>query len=287
MNRHALSSPRSRIRALGGILIVSFLLMSCSMPQFGSQDPTPVPFDATPYVGNGEGSDAQGSAQEGESETTTEESTAESSSAESSSTADSTQSTESTAASESSSAPTSTESIIYKGEILPRDRLVVVSETNGMVESVGIDVGDKVLAGDMLALVDSATLEAQRAQALAGLEAAQAQLDLVREEASEEDLEAARAGVTAAAAGYRRALEGPTEEDERMALAQLRQAEAAVTVAQAGYNRVKGNPFIGMLPESLQLQQATLQLEAAQAQYDKLLIGSTEDVIAGAYAQLA
>jgi RND family efflux transporter MFP subunit len=42
-----------------------------------------------------------------------------------------------------------------------------------------------------------------------------------------------------------------------------------------------------MLPESLQLQQATLQLEAAQAQYDKLLIGSTEDIIAGAYAQLA
>jgi multidrug efflux pump subunit AcrA (membrane-fusion protein) len=162
------------------------------MPQFGSQDPTPVPFDATPYVGDSEGSDAQENAPE----TTTEESTTESSS-----TVDSTQSTESTAANEASSAPTTTEPIIYKGEILPRDRLVVVSETSGMVELVGIDVGDKVVAGDMLALVDSATLEAQRAQALAGLEAAQAQLDLVREEASEEDLEAARAGVTAAAAG--------------------------------------------------------------------------------------
>ena len=41
-----------------------------------------------------------------------------------------------------------------------------------------------------------------------------------------------------------------------------------------------------MMPESLQLQQATLGLEAAQAQYDKAMKGATPDVIAGAYAQL-
>ena len=40
------------------------------------------------------------------------------------------------------------------------------------------------------------------------------------------------------------------------------------------------------IPYRLQLQQATLALEAAQAQYDKVLKGSTADVTAGAYAQL-
>jgi multidrug resistance efflux pump len=68
---------------------------------------------------------------------------------------------------------------------------------------------------------------------------------------------------------------------------QLFQAEAAVRRAQAAYDQVKWNPLIAALPESLQLQQATLMLESAQAQYDKLAKGSTEDIIAGAYAQLA
>jgi len=37
-----------------------------------------------------------------------------------------------------------------------------------------------------------------------------------------------------------------------------------------------------MLPQSLQLEQATLAGEAAQAQYDKLMKGATPDQIAGA-----
>ena len=41
-----------------------------------------------------------------------------------------------------------------------------------------------------------------------------------------------------------------------------------------------------MMAESLQLQQATLAKEAAQAQYDKVLKGATADQIAAAYAAL-
>ena len=175
----------------------------------------------------------------------------------------------------------------YNGEIVAKEKTTIVAETSGMALETNMEVGDKIIAGDELVLVDSSILEAQRAQALAALEAAQSQLDLLLLDPEQEDLEAARAGVSAAAAAYQRAREGATDEDQRMALAQLRQAEAAVTVAQAGYNEVKGNPMIAALPQSLQLQQATLQKEAAQAQYDKVLKGATSDVIAGAYAQLA
>lgn len=175
----------------------------------------------------------------------------------------------------------------YSGEIAAEQQVVVGAQVNGQVLELNVDVGSVVHAGDVLVRLDSAMLEAQRAQALSGLQAAKSQLDLLKDAPKEQDLEAARAGVAAAAAAYTRATNGPTEEEKRLALAQLKQAQAGVTVAQAGYNLVKGNPNIGMLPQSLQLQQATIGLEAAQAQYDKILKGATADVIAGAYAQLA
>ena len=175
----------------------------------------------------------------------------------------------------------------YNGEIIA-DRIVpVVAEVNGQIVEVAVEVGSHVKTGDLLVRLDSSVPEAQRSQALAALEAAQAQLDLALTKPSATDLEAARAAVAAAEAGYSRALKGPTDEEKRMALAQLRQAEEAVKLYQAQYDRIAGSPFAAMMPESLQLQQATLAKEAAQAQYDKVLKGATADQIAAAYAQLA
>jgi multidrug resistance efflux pump len=177
-------------------------------------------------------------------------------------------------------------SLVYNGEISADQIVPVVAEVAGQVAEVNVEVGDSVQAGDQLVRIDSTILEAQVAQALAGVEAAQSQLDLATTEPKETDLEAARSAVAAARAAYNRALEGATEEDERLALSQLRQAEAAVNLAQAQYDRIASNPFSGMMPESLQLEQATLGLEAAQAGYDKVVKGATADIIAGAYAQL-
>ncbi len=175
----------------------------------------------------------------------------------------------------------------YTAEIIAADQVPVIAEVAGQILDLTIDVGDRVQAGDVLVRIESSMLEAQRAQAMAALDAAQAQLDLVQLEPEDEDLEASRAAVTAADEGYQRALQGPTTQDLTMAEAQLRQAEAAVKRAQAAFDQVSWNPLIAALPESQQLEAATLSLESAQAQYDKLALGSTADVIAGAYAQLA
>lgn len=175
----------------------------------------------------------------------------------------------------------------YNGEIIAERIVPVVAEVAGQIVEVKVEVGSAVKAGDVLVRLDSSVQEAQRAQAMAALEAAQAQLDLALTKPSATDLEAARAAVAAAEAAYNRALKGPTDEEKRMALAQLRQAEEAVKIYQAQYDRIAGSPVAAMLPESLQLQQATLAKEAAQAQYDKVLKGATADQIAGAYAQLA
>lgn len=176
---------------------------------------------------------------------------------------------------------------LYSGNVVARDRVDVLAEVPGRVVALNVEVGDSVQAGDVLLEQDKAVLEARQAQALAALEVAAAQLDLLTEPPTASDLEAARAAVVAAEAAYQRAVDGPTEEDLRAAEAVLRQAEAAVTQAQSAYDIVAWRSDIGALPQSLQLQHATLQAEAARAQYDKLIKGATADVIAGAYAQIS
>ncbi|MCO6450937.1 MAG: efflux RND transporter periplasmic adaptor subunit [Caldilineales bacterium] len=178
-------------------------------------------------------------------------------------------------------------SLTYNAEILPESQVPVVSEVAGQLLEVNVDTGDHIQTGDVLARIDTTLLEAQRAQAEAGLQAAQAQLELATADPEDTDLEAARAAVRAAEEGYQRARQGASAEDLRLAQIQVRQAEEMVKLAQSAYDRISGQPFAGMMPESLQLQQATLGLEAAQTQYEKAQKGATADVIAGAYAQLA
>jgi HlyD family secretion protein len=254
------------------LLPLALLLGSCS---FGTPAPTPEPFTAPAYEPGD--TPATSAAPTGEAAASAADTAVSSPAAQ----------TESQAPADQSAAPASAGQWIYTGEIEPEDEVSIVSEVGGRVLEMNVKEGDRVSAGQLLLRVDSTTLEAQRAQALAGLQAAQAQVDLLHVQASDTDIEAARAGVAAAEAAYQRALDGPTAEDLTMAQSQLYQAQAATRRAQAAYDQVSWNPLIAALPESLQLQQATLAQEAAQAQYDKLVKGASEDVIAGAYAQLA
>jgi multidrug resistance efflux pump len=182
--------------------------------------------------------------------------------------------------------PLSLGSRTYNGEITAASVVPVVAQAAGQIVELNVKVGDHVKKDDVLLRVDPSVFEAQLAQAQAALQLAQSQLELATQQPKETDLKAAESGVKAARAAYNRALQGATEEDKRMVQAQLKQAEAAVKIFQAQYDRIAGDPFAGMMPESLQLEQGTLALEAARAGYDKLLKGATADQIAGAYAQL-
>lgn len=175
----------------------------------------------------------------------------------------------------------------YTGNVVAEAKIDISAEAVGKVLALNVVVGSLVQTGDILLEQDRAALEARRMQAQAALETAGAQLDLVLLPADDSTIAAAQAAVSAAAARYQTAVDGPTDEDLRTAEAQLRQAQAAVTQAQAAYNLVSSRNDIGALPQSMQLEQATLQVEAAQAQYDKLVKGATDDQIAAAYAQLS
>lgn len=285
-SRTFLRSSHKRAWLSGLALVLSLLVSSCTLP--GAAEPTAVAFEATPYA---PGADAtvtppaetnQATADVTTTNTTTDTNIATNDGSEANTSAAPAENTETTTA-----APAAATGLRYSAEIAADHQVVVVAETAGMVLDFPLDVGDMIEKGDLVAQLDTTLLEAQKAQALVGLDAANAQLSLIQTPPDADDLAAAEAALNAAAAAYQRANGGLTEEEQRLVLAQLKQAQAAVTVAQAAYNQVKGNPAIGMLPQSLQLQQATIGVEAAQANYDKAIKGATADAIAGAYAQLA
>ncbi len=176
--------------------------------------------------------------------------------------------------------------VFYAANVVAEDKVEVLTEVPGRILAVHAEVGAQVQAGDLLVQQDTAVLEARQAQAVAALEVAAAQVELLSEPATEADLEAARAAVSAAESAYQSAIDGPSAEALRAADAQLRQAEAAVDQAQSAYNLVAWRSDIGALPQSLQLQQATLQVEVARAQHDGLVAGAGDAAIAGAYAQV-
>ncbi|MEX1020248.1 MAG: biotin/lipoyl-binding protein, partial [Litorilinea sp.] len=296
MKRQGHAPRPMQSRRAGTLLMIGALMFVLTACEFGQAAPTPEPFNAPTYQpGFQQPAPQSDTDRENGTTTDTDSGTGSDTGSESESSATgqaaATSSTTGQAESQTSVALAArtgqSAAGSYAGEIVADEQVSIVSEVAGMALIVPIEVGQSVVAGDVLVRIDNSTLEAQRAQALAGLEAAQAQRELLNESANDSEIEAARAAVAAADAAYKRALEGPTAEDITVAEAQLRQAQAAVSRAQAAYDQVAWSPLIGALPESLQLEQATLSLEAAQAQYDKLLLGATADVIAGAYAQLA
>lgn len=196
-------------RLIGSLTLAVMVLAACSMPQFGGEERAAAEFEATPYVA---GESVRSAAAAGSTESSNVEQPALEDPA--------SVATEMTATpAEGAAAPPPTPEAValvagsapstYTAEVVAKNRVNVMAEVSGMVLNLIPEVGDRVAAGDLLVEVDGSTLEAQRAQALAGLEAAQAQLDLVLDQVEPEaaDVEAAQAAVNAAAAAYTRALE--------------------------------------------------------------------------------
>ncbi|HEY65458.1 MAG TPA: efflux RND transporter periplasmic adaptor subunit [Caldilineae bacterium] len=173
------------------------------------------------------------------------------------------------------------------GSIEPERRVELTFKTPGRVAEVLVKEGDHVQAGQVLARLETADLELALAQAEATLRIRQAQLAQVRKGPDESEIMAARAQLESAQAAYRQLLQGPSEDEKRAAKAAVERARAALEQAQAAYDQVAHLPNVAMLPQSVQLRQATIELEAAEAQYRIKTAPPTEAQIAQAQAQIA
>ena len=183
--------------------------------------------------------------------------------------------------------------ISASGSIAPEDVVHVVLEVDGTVQELLVEPGDVVKAGDPLLRLDTTDLEltvllaeldaataqnslaqlqqsattSELAEARAELASAQAKLADAREPATELEIEAARASVASAWAKYNDLKDGPSAAELTTLEAQLRKAEVGVQEAQRDYDAVKWAGNVGMTQESARLQEATIDYEAAQADY--------------------
>jgi len=172
------------------------------------------------------------------------------------------------------------------GTILPERQTTLSFKGVGRVAEVMVEEGQSVRAGDLLARLESTDLEYAIAQAELALSSAQAQLLRLERPPSQYDLDAAQAALDSAEAAYQRLREGASEEEKRVARANVDQAKAALDQAQLAYNLVADRPEVAMLPQALQLQQATIAYETAQASYDLTVRGPSAAELAAAQSAI-
>ena len=202
--------------------------------------------------------------------------------------------------------------ITASANVVPAQSADLAFATAGQLTAIAVAVGDLAPAGTLLLALDDgdaqgALAQAQaayfRAQALqaqvlaeptdpalaaaqAQLDTAQARLDQLAESGRPAEVKAAEAELYAAQAAYQQLFAGPGDAALIVARAALFNAQAAVQQAQSAYDRVKWSADIGALPESRLLQQATTNLEAAQATYDGLFVEPDAGATAAAQARI-
>ena len=134
----------------------------------------------------------------------------------------------------------------------------------GRVKRVAVSVGDKVKAGQLLLEVEAPDAERQVREAELNLEIRQLQLDKARAGASPEEIEIAQAN--------------------------LRKAALAKQVAQAAYDEIatsyEKRENAEASPEALALQQATIDYQIAQRNYERLVNGPPTDELSASEKQL-
>ena len=185
------------------------------------------------------------------------------------------------------------DTIVADGEVTPSVSAALAFTAEGVVARVPVVPGQRVAAGQLLAQLDTRQLQIELAQADANLSEARAKLNELVHGTTDEDLAAARQNLAAAQAAYAKLQAGPTAADLAAAqaalaaaqqndalvragptadqldqlAAQVDSAQALLAQAQAAYDQVKFSSDITMLPQSLQLQQATDTYKAAVAAY--------------------
>lgn len=173
------------------------------------------------------------------------------------------------------------------GSVDPSKSTTLSFEISGRVNSVLVKTGQTVREGDVLARLDASDLELALKSAQASLDSARARYDQVKAGPSAEEIAAAEASLESATAGYDKLKAGPSADEVATAKANLERTEAVLKQAQAAYDRIAWMPGAGATPQALQLQQATIDHDAALANYRLATQGASESALKSALAQIA
>ena len=203
--------------------------------------------------------------------------------------------------------------VVADAKVVPVQSANLSMSAGGIVKQLTVQEGDMVAEDQVLIKLDDAQQQVAVAQAQANLRRAQANLTQLRAGAREQEIAqaeaalaaaqasyervataaapgniaAAQAGVAQAQANYQKVLEGASDDVLIAAKAEMMNAEASLRNATSAYDRIKDERDVGMRPESLALEQATIAFEAARARMQDLENGATAATIAGARAGIS
>jgi HlyD family secretion protein len=173
------------------------------------------------------------------------------------------------------------------GTLVPSTEVEVSFSTGGLVKEVLVEVGDQVEVGDPLVRLDDTDAQAQVAEAEINLRLAELDLAALTGTPDAAELEAARLELTSAQEALKELLNGPSQEDKIIALADLSTAELELQQAQSAYDAVSWRPDVGSSSEAMELWAATAAYDKAKANYDLAVAGPTEEEVASARANVA
>jgi HlyD family secretion protein len=205
--------------------------------------------------------------------------------------------------------------------------LPLASETGGKLVAVHVAAGDQVEAGDPIATLDGVQVRDQVDQAQLSLQQAELALenltretDPAAEASAKANLASAQAGLASATSGLASArsslagltrppgeqqilaaqhnlrgaeqalqdlLDLPDPDVVQIARTNLTAAEMQLRAAQTAYDQVAHLDYAAMTGEALNLWQATVNYERAQAEYNEALEGATAEQLATARAGVA
>jgi len=156
------------------------------------------------------------------------------------------------------------------GTVLPAKWAQLSFNIGGRVEELAVEVGDEVVAGQLLARLDSTELAHAVAQVRTALATARAQLAAAKAGATPEEIAAAEGAVIAAQGGVAAAKARLTQAEigAEIAGANLKQAEDAVDAAEAALAQAWGT-----------LDMAKADLDSAEAHLDQVLAVPDEKAI--------
>jgi HlyD family secretion protein len=191
--------------------------------------------------------------------------------------------------------------VVASGEIVPSQETHLGFPVSGRVETVAVNKGDQVEAGQVLVALETDLLEADVAQAEAALAAAQAQAALLKAGPRREEVAVAEAQLAAVQTSVAEAEVQQTKPDLGATQAEIRAAQAQVAATMAdqlvgeeyheltmtcvevklgGGEKKTICPVLGPIEEQARYNmEAANQTQAlAQAQLDALLAGANAEV---------
>jgi HlyD family secretion protein len=172
------------------------------------------------------------------------------------------------------------QSVSTTGQIAPRRQAKLAPGAAGLVKELPVTLGQRVQPGQLLARLDTTTLDLKLAQARSALRTAELKVQQLKAGPRPEEVAAAQAGIDSAQAKLAELQGGAPAAELAQAAASAEQAAAGVRSAQAKLQQVQAGPTAADAAQAEQaVAAAQSALQKAEADLTRAKAGPTADEV--------